>query len=90
MARVLDVKENTLGEVTEVSLMKGANREVIKRHVSSLIPLLEHAPDADNASNDGVTAVVQKEPKLPTKRQKRKAALVSSKKSRTLIDHDLV
>ena len=41
MAKVLEVTENSIGEVTEVSLLKGATKEVLKRHVASLIPLLQ-------------------------------------------------
>ena len=41
LARVLEVTSNGLGEVTEVTLKKGKSGEVVRRHVSSLIPYLE-------------------------------------------------
>ena len=40
MGRVLETTVNELGEVTDVVLMKG-NREKVRRHVKSLIPLLK-------------------------------------------------
>ena len=41
MARVLSVEINNLGEITEASLLKGRSREVVRRHASAIIPLLE-------------------------------------------------
>ena len=43
LARVKDLKLNSMGEVTEVTLIKG-NKEVIQRHVASIIPLLSVDP----------------------------------------------
>ena len=40
MSIVREVQVNSLGEVTGATIMKGKSREIVKRHVSSLIPLL--------------------------------------------------
>ena len=40
MALVTDIIVNDIGEVTNVIARKGKNGEIIKRHVSSVIPLL--------------------------------------------------
>ena len=50
MAIVKDVNINSLGEVTGVTVFKGKTRESVKRHVSSVIPLLKDSllkPDID-------------------------------------------
>ena len=40
LAVVLDAQKNSLGEVTAVTVRKGCNREVVTRHVQSIIPLM--------------------------------------------------
>ena len=40
MAIVKEVKSNINNEVTDAILMKGKTRELVKRHVTSLIPIL--------------------------------------------------
>ena len=49
LAIVREINNNDLGEVTDIVVMKGSTREEIKRHVSSIIPLLSF--DADNNQN---------------------------------------
>ena len=55
IGRVIKVVKNIINEVTEVTLIK-ANRETVRRHVSSVIPLLSLASDYpladDNDSED--------------------------------------
>ena len=43
MAIVREVNRNYLGEITDVVLFKGATREIIKRHITTVIPLLSKA-----------------------------------------------
>ena len=52
MAIVTKVIINDLEEVTAVEARKGKNREVVKRHVNSIIPLLtgDCAPEEDCAA----------------------------------------
>ena len=40
LARVVKLFRNALNEVTDVQLLKGCTGEIVKRHVSSIIPLL--------------------------------------------------
>ena len=49
MARVISVEENELGEVTEAVIMKGSTGEKLRRHATSLIPLLQ-AEETSEAS----------------------------------------
>ena len=48
MAIVREINKNDLGEVTDVVLLKGGTREIVKRHVQCLIPYLDY----DEQSND--------------------------------------
>ena len=48
MAIVREINKNDLGEVTDVVLLKGGTREIVKRHVQCLIPYLDY----DDQSND--------------------------------------
>ena len=52
LAIVVEVKINEFGETTGATVRKGASNEVVRRHSSSLIPLLccEAVPDAGIAS----------------------------------------
>ena len=45
MGIVESVVENSLGEVTEVVILKGATRERVRRHVTSLIRILTSADE---------------------------------------------
>ncbi|XP_018025685.1 uncharacterized protein LOC108681191 [Hyalella azteca] len=49
MGRVTEVTLNHLGEVTEVSVLKG-NGGTVRRHVTSLIPLLTASPTTETRS----------------------------------------
>ena len=42
MALIRDVIENDLGEVTSVICLKGKTKEIVRRHVTSIIPLLSN------------------------------------------------
>ena len=50
MAVVRSVVKDDNDEITGATVMKGSNREVVKRHSSTLIPLLQYnnATDDDN------------------------------------------
>ena len=74
LARVIDVTVNRLGEVTAVQAMKGNNREVVRRHVSSVIPLLRGEEDE---TIQLVETPVSNETKTPKK--KRRAAISEKK-----------
>lgn len=40
LARVISIVTNDIGEVTDVTAKKGKTREIVKRHVTSVIPLM--------------------------------------------------
>ena len=41
LGKVMEIKLNDLGEATEAVVFKGSTREKVRRHISSLIPILE-------------------------------------------------
>ena len=85
LAIVEEVVDNDLGEVTGVIVRKGNGRSSIKRHVSSVIPLLteNQAEEQPDRSSDGenLVALNEKDKNDRASQPKRKAA----EKSRELI-----
>ena len=88
LAKVLEVFENELGEVTQAILLKGDTREKIKRHVTSLVPMLtNHSEDEEDELDD----VLVNEPEVvKEQRPTRKAAIIGSQKTKTQIEQGLV
>lgn len=94
MAIVREVIENELEEVTAVSVMKGCSREVLKRHVNCLIPLLrykEYSADDEYvcSPNNGYLSP-QKQTDNRDKMPPRRAALEASKRNLDLVSAGLV
>jgi len=61
MALVLDIVTNSIGEVTDVTVRKGKTREVVKRHVTSVIKILEpntRVDESQESANEGRNASV--------------------------------
>ena len=96
MAVVKDTKTNINGEVTEVNLMKGTTREIVRRHVTSLIPILsqkEMLPTSkkivENSLLEGEKLdgdILNSSDNTPSKRRsKRKAALASKDKTSQML-----
>lgn len=98
MAVVKEIKININDEVTDAVLLKGKNREVVKRHVTSLIPILtykEMSPTSNQivqsdlhsgsneASHDHPDCALNTNRKKG--RLKRKAALKSIEKTRKIL-----
>ena len=86
MARVLAVETNRLGEVTGVTLKKGATGEIVKRHTESLIPLLNDinvrsAPKPKKAPNPGETIVSGRS------RKQRTAAVRANELNRKILNN---
>ena len=73
MGIVYRVTRNDLGEVTAVDVRKGSNREIVRRHISTIIPLLttDMAQPVDDSQSEA-TGVSQSS--HDTKRTKRAAA----------------
>ena len=98
MAIVKEVKVNIINEVTDAILLKGKNREIVKRHVTSIIPILtckEMSPKSNqivqNDLHSGPNEPFQDDPgclsntRRKKGRQKRKAALESVKRTKKIL-----
>lgn len=81
MAMVTQIFTNDSGEVTHAILKKGKTNELIKRHVTSLIPLLSLSQDE---SGDGDMVVDTPEPTPPSRLQ-RAAAVRSREATRQML-----
>ena len=82
MAIVHSVVKNSNGEVTGATIMKGKTREVIKRHSSTLIPLLQYEDDSDeteSCDSENKTMLISRP------RSVRKAARESRMKTRNIL-----
>ena len=81
LGRVKQIVKNTNNEVTGVIVMKGKNREIVKRHNSTIVPLLtcDIGPGLSSSSNiDQIN-----------ERPKRKAGIASRIKTRQMLVDDL-
>ena len=89
MAIVTAVEENSLGEVVSATLRKGGTKELTRRHVSNLIPILMdeckdiNRPPSPHRSETGPVAE-------PRQRSKRSAAAKSVNRNRELATQGLV
>ena len=79
MAIVKSTIKNLNNEVTDAIIIKGKTREVLKRHSSSLIPLL--SLNRDFKDNDKEESVSVNKRILPSRR----AALVSREKTKAVL-----
>ena len=79
---------NSLGESTHVTVRKGSNRELVHRHVSSIIPLLTN----NSISEEVADNIIEAENYGPysTTRPMRKAALKCSKALDELVAQGLM
>ena len=81
MGVVKEILMNSLGEVTGALVLKGKNRELIKRHVSSLILLL--SPAGELELDDSVVKsmnAAEETTAAKSKKPKRKAAVLCKEK----------
>ncbi|XP_068227415.1 uncharacterized protein [Palaemon carinicauda] len=95
LAVVKDVKTNVLDEVTDAVLLKGKNREMVRRHVTSLIPILTRKEmsqsniktlkDHISVNITDPTANLGEDKPQKKERPKRKAALQSMQRTRGMI-----
>ena len=90
MGIVKSVVINDLGEVTGAAILKGRSREIVKRHVTSLIPLLS-SDQPDQSASDQVNQIISRgnfdhTGQVPGRSTtKRKAALVSAEKTKHIL-----
>ena len=89
LAIVREININDLDEVTSVSVFKGKTRELVRRHVQSIIPLLSIEADSQsiNAREENIT--VQNYEK-GNKRPPRTAAIKGNLNNRRLVKAGLV
>ena len=78
---IKEVFINEMGEVTGVEVFKGKTREVVKRHVTSLIPLLKSNENNIVKENDKEPSEVMNKKLLP----KRMAAKKSREKTKLIL-----
>lgn len=81
MAIVKEVTINDLGEVTGATLRKGSTGEIVKRHSSTIIPLLQY----DEYDSEESCEVQQSDPVIIEQKTRRKAAAKSEKLTRKLL-----
>ena len=74
---------NDIGEVTGALVMKGRSREIVKRHSSTIIPMLQ----VDSKDNGSVSQNSNPEVIVPS-RPMRKAAKTSREKTRILLNNE--
>ena len=89
MAIVRETVFNDLQEVTSVLVYKGATKELVKRHVTSIIPLLMHDEYFSKSENSNVISQVDTVPVAANTRTKRAAALRSRDLTNQMISNDL-
>ena len=91
MAIVRKVNCNSLGEVTSVEVLKGSTREIVSRHVTSLICLLPSDYFADSSLSDvDVHLDTSVDDDSPSRPPKRAAALIGESRNKNLAESGLV
>ena len=87
MGKVLEVQINDLGETTGAVLWKGSTREKVKRHSSTLIPILSSCDEAFTPGEyvPNSLETQQASESIPGRRQKRGAAVRSEHLSRAML-----
>ena len=90
MGRVINVTTNANNEVTGAEIMKGKTRERVFRHSSVLIPLLtsQDTPNGESLDSQIPSPSLQvdaEKQNLTSNRPKRKAAVLSENRTRTVL-----
>ena len=87
LAKVEEITENSLGEVTSIKVRKGATREILFRHVNSIIPILTDMP----CSNDADESLhVSLENSVPVRKNLRGAAIRAKDALKHLAEDDCI
>ena len=79
MGIIKKVTLNDLDEVTDIVVFKGASRKTVRRHVTSMIPLLSPG------TNDSEDEAQIRENSSTHQRKKRKAAVISETRTRDML-----
>ncbi|XP_068247872.1 uncharacterized protein [Palaemon carinicauda] len=85
MAVVKDTVINTIGETTNAILLKGRTRELVKRHVSSLIPILSVNEIHVNSDQSGISVITDDSFQIVNK-VRRKAAMESESRTKNMLN----
>ena len=85
LAVVKQTITNDLDEVTGAIVLKGKTRELVKRHVSTLIPVLECKQNISPNDAEGSEISEDSKPKSSRSRPVRKAAIISQQKSKDIL-----
>ena len=85
MGLVLSVVENDLGEVTEAVVRKGSSGEHLRRHVNSLILLLQNG----EYNCENVTIDERSKPEESVKKPRGKAACEGENRNKRLFSDSL-
>ncbi|XP_068247851.1 uncharacterized protein [Palaemon carinicauda] len=84
MAVVKETVMNTIGETTNAILLKGRTRELVKRHVSSLIPILSVNEMHVNSDQSGKSVIIDDSFQIVNK-VRRKAAMESESRTKNML-----
>ena len=90
MGIVKKLQVNSSNETTGATILKG-NKEIVDRHVSSIIPLLsvnEYNSDPTGITGAPEVAVSPNVKSKRKKRKKRKAAISSEQRTKALFDSE--
>ncbi|XP_068231917.1 uncharacterized protein [Palaemon carinicauda] len=82
---VREVVSNDLGEVTQVTVLKGKTKKITKLHVSQIIPFLESNTTDDIVCISDTKKVPGADRKKISSRPKRKAATISEERTRKML-----
>ncbi|XP_068247876.1 uncharacterized protein [Palaemon carinicauda] len=85
MAVVKETVINTIGETTNAILLKGRTRELVKRHVSSLIPILSVNEMHVNSDQSGISVITDDSFQIVNK-VRRKAAMESESRTKNMLN----
>ena len=93
MGRVMETTSNDIGEVTSVKVLKGSTREIVSRHVTSLIYLFspdDCSPVVSDSAPASKPITGNFEPRGGNSPKKRLAALRCKKRNEVLANMELV
>ena len=83
MGVIKTIIKNDLDEITGATILKGKTRDIVKRHSSTIIPILEV-----NVENEILKDNSSNKLNLPS-RKKRKAAVASQERSKYILSQDI-
>ena len=99
LARVKSIRMNSLGEIVGAEVLKGASREVVRRHTTSLIPLLQRSELTANTKGSQAEGEIISDQRQASdaneaednksRRPQRKAAKLAQRKTREMVQDEI-